>query len=655
MSNQFKGHWRKDQPMILGLLCLVFVVTIAFYNWIFALIGLVLLALVVAWVVRNDKTFEKNLENYITTLSHRVKKVGDEALLEMPIGIILYDDKYNIEWMNNYMTSLTGGDSLLAHSINHFSEILIPIITDESDSDIITINKRRYRVVPKREERLLYFFDVTNSLEIKERYNNEQTVFAIIYLDNYDEVTQGMEDQVKSSLNNEMTAIIKNWGIENGIYLKRFSSEKFFAVINQAELRELEKSRFNILDQVRESTTKSHVPLTLSIGVGADTKSLVELGQLAQSALDLALGRGGDQVVIKHPDGKVKFYGGKSNPAEKRTRVRARVISHALSELIVESDQVMIMGHQLPDMDAIGACIGIMKIAEANSKHASIVMQKDHYGSGIIKLIEEIKGKEDLWAKFISTEEAIEQTTGKTLVVVVDTHKPSMVVESKLLNKAHRVVVMDHHRRGEEFIKDPVLVYMEPYASSTSELVTELLEYQPKRLTLDVIEATAMLAGITVDTKSFTLRTGSRTFDAASYLRANGADTILVQKLLREDLDHFNRRAKLIKDTKMYQGNIAIAVAEEEEKCDQVLIAQTADTLLSMENIRASFVISALEDGKIGISARSLGEINVQLIMEKIGGGGHLTNAATQLDHMTIDSARDKLKETIDDYLKGGE
>jgi c-di-AMP phosphodiesterase-like protein len=230
-----------------------------------------------------------------------------------------------------------------------------------------------------------------------------------------------------------------------------------------------------------------------------------------------------------------------------------------------------------------------------------------------------------------------------------------MVIEPKLLTKAHRVMVMDHHRRGEEFIKDPVLVYMEPYASSTAELVTELLEYQPNKLNLDVIEATAMLAGITVDTKSFTLRTGSRTFDAASYLRAHGADTVLVQKLLREDLDHFNRRAQLIQTTELYQGNLAIAVGRAELECDQVLIAQAADTLLSMEDVKASFVICKRDDGRVGVSARSLGEINVQLIMEELGGGGHLTNAATQFEDSSTEEVREQLKQAIDNYFRGGE
>ncbi|MFC7395100.1 DHH family phosphoesterase [Scopulibacillus cellulosilyticus] len=655
MPKQLKHRWRKDQLIVLGVLCIIYIAFTAIFNWIIGLVGIILLAVIFYWVLRNDAAYKKDLEAYISTLSHRLKKVGDEALLQMPIGIILYDNDHNIEWMNPYMVSLTGGESFLGNSLNLVSEALIPIIKGDSEEEVIKIQKRRYCVTFRREERLLYFSDVTELTDIEARYNNEQSVFAIIYLDNYDEVTQGMEDQVKSNINNDITAMIKDWGADYGIYLKRFSSDKFFAVLNQQILKELEKSRFSILDNVRELTTQSHVPLTLSIGIGSNMHSLTELGQLAQSALDLALGRGGDQVAIKEPHGRVKFFGGKSNPVEKRTRVRARVISHALSELVSESDQVIIMGHKQPDMDSIGSCIGIMKIAKANDRKASIVLDPENYGTGVIRLIEEIRNKDELWNKFISPEEAIDRITARTLVVVVDTSKPSMVMEPKLLSKSERIVVIDHHRRGEEFISDPILVYMEPYASSASELITELLEYQPKTLSLDLIEATSMLAGITVDTKSFTFRTGSRTFDAASYLRSHGADTVLVQKLLREDLKQYKRRAKLIKNSEIYNDSIAIGMGEQDEKYDQVLIAQAADILLSMDGIRASFVIALRLDGKVSISARSLGEINVQLIMESLGGGGHLTNAATQFEDISLEEAKEKLQSTINEYIEGGE
>ena len=373
-----------------------------------------------------------------------------------------------------------------------------------------------------------------------------EPLFAVIFLDNYDDLTQGMDDSTKSNLNNLVTSILNKWAQDNGVFLKRVSSDRYIGVFNEHILQHLEKGKFAILDEVRELTAKQNVSLTLSIGVGTGVSSLPELGALAQSSLDLALGRGGDQVAIKQSNGKVKFFGGKTNPVEKRTRVRARVISHALKELVLESEKVIIMGHKNPDMDAIGASIGILKVAQLNQREGYIVVNFQEFDTGVRRLMEEIRKNEHLFSRFITPEQALEIATEGTLLVVVDTHKPSMVIEEKLLYKIDHVVVIDHHRRGEEFINHPLLVYMEPYASSTAELVTELLEYQPKGGKIEMLEATALLAGIIVDTKSFTLRTGARTFDAASYLRAHGADTVLVQRFLKEDVDTYIKRAKLI-------------------------------------------------------------------------------------------------------------
>ncbi|MDF2910599.1 MAG: hypothetical protein K0Q56_1480 [Sporolactobacillus laevolacticus] len=657
MANQFKHRWRSDLLIGIGLLFLLFLVFIAFINWMLSIAGLVLLALSALWFLLNERQFDKELIDYVAGLSYRLKKVGNEALLNMPIGILLYDESEQVEWSNPYLNQIADdeGKTVIGKPLNEISEILSKLIASDKESMIVALNERQYRVRLKRSEHLLYFTDITDILEIKKQYYNEKTVLGLIFLDNYDEVTQGLEDQVRSTINNETTTVIKTWATQHGIYLRRTASDRFLAVFNERLLNSIEEEHFSILDKVREITVPlSHIPLTLSIGVGAGTATLEDLGSYAQSALDLGLGRGGDQAVIKRPDGDVRFYGGKSNPVEKRTRVRARVISHALSELILESDQVMIMGHRAPDLDSIGSCIGILKIAHANGRSAKIIMDQTHNVSGVSKLIEELKKHKNLWSNFITADHAADQVTKKTLMVVVDTHRPSLVVDPPLLASVQRVVVIDHHRRAEEFIKDPVLVYMEPYASSTSELVTELLEYQPNERPLDLIEATAMLGGIAVDTKNFTLRTGFRTFDAASYLRAHGADTILVTKFLCDDLDQFNQRAELIRRTKIYKNNIAIAVGESDQSYDQVLLAQTADTMLMLEGIRTSFVIGQRKDGQIGVSARSLGDLNVQVIMESIGGGGHLNNAATQMADTSIDEATERVTGAIDQYLEGG-
>lgn len=635
----------------------IITILISFYfNWILGTVEVLLLAVILFFIKRADSLIRQEIDAYISTLSYRLKKVGEEALMEMPIGIMLFNDQYYIEWANPFLSSCFNESTLVGRSLYDTCESVVPLIKQEVESETVTLNDRKFRVVIKRDERLLYFFDVTEQIQIEKLYENERTVLAYIFLDNYDDVTQGLDDQTRSTMNSQVTSLLNAWAQEYGIFLKRTSSERFIAVLNEHILTELENSKFSILDEVREKTSFDGVALTLSVGVGASVSSLKELGDLAQSSLDLALGRGGDQVAIKLPNGKVKFYGGKTNPMEKRTRVRARVISHALKEIVTESSNVIIMGHKFPDMDSIGAAIGILKVAQANNKDGFIVIDPNQIGSSVQRLIGEIKKYEELWSRFITPEEAMEISNDDTLLVIVDTHKPSLVMEERLVNKIEHIVVIDHHRRGEEFIRDPLLVYMEPYASSTAELVTELLEYQPKRLKINMIEATALLAGIIVDTKSFSLRAGSRTFDAASYLRAKGADTVLVQKFLKETVDSYIKRAKLIQHTVLYKDNIAIASLpeNEEEYFDQVLIAQAADSLLSMSEVEASFAVARRDEQTVCISARSLGEVNVQIIMEALEGGGHLTNAATQLSGISVSEALERLKHAIDEYFEGG-
>ncbi|TYR80289.1 DHH family phosphoesterase [Priestia megaterium] len=639
---------------LLYSIALILVGVVTYHNWIIGAVGFLLLLGSLLLFIKMERMLSDEFEKYISMLSHRLKKVGEEALMEMPIGIMLFNDDYQIEWTNPFLASCFNQDSLVSRSLYDVAESVVPLIKQEVESEIITLHDRKFKAIMKREERLLYFFDITEQVEIEKLYDDERTSLGIIFLDNYDELTQGIDDQVKSNLNSQVTSLLNRWAHEYGIFIKRTSSDKFIAIMNEQILVHLERNKFSILDQVREETSKQNIPLTLSVGIGAGVTTLPELGTLAQSSLDLALGRGGDQVAIKQPNGKVKFYGGKTNPMEKRTRVRARVISHALKELITESENVIIMGHKYPDMDAIGAAIGILKVAQVNQKEGFIVLDPEHIDTGVKRLLEEIKKSSALWERFITREEALTLVTDDTLLVVVDTHKPSLVIEERLLNRVEHVVVIDHHRRGEDFIEDPLLVYMEPYASSTAELVTELLEYQPKRFKIDMLEATALLAGIIVDTKSFTLRTGSRTFDAASFLRSQGADTVLVQKFLKEDITQYVQRARFIEHAEIYKAGIAISRAEEEEAYDQVLIAQAADTLLSISGVVASFVISKRRDQLVGISARSLGDINVQVIMESLQGGGHLTNAATQLHDITLDQAEERLKQAIDEYLDGG-
>lgn len=654
MGTVFRKRPIRYPLLILSLLIILSIVLLIMSHPILGILYGVLIAITTVAVWKYERNTYLETEKHIEMLSYRLENVGEKALLEMPIGIVLIDDHALIEWINPFIQRMLDKESMIGQEVYTISDEIFALIKHEDMNEInVSVKERQYRVFLKREEKLLYFFDITEQVEIEELYYEDRTVLGILLIDNYDEITQSMDDQKRSQTNTMITSMVNKWGLMNDIYIKRITSDRFMAVMNESILSTLEKRKFAILDDIREITAQKNLSLTLSIGVGAGSPSLTELGELAQSSLDLVLGRGGDQVAIKQPDGKVKFYGGKTNPVEKRTRVRARVISHALRDLIQDSDQVFVMGHKMPDMDAIGAAIGVRKMAEMNNINGYVVIDFDNIDNSINRLMQVVQEKSDLYDRFLEPEQVLEKMTDKSLVVIVDTHKPSMTIDERIINQASKVVVIDHHRRGEEFIESPMLVYMEPYASSTAELVTELLEYQPKHDKMTMLEATALLAGIIVDTKSFTLRTGARTFEAASYLRTNGADTVLVQRLLKEDLDTYLERSQIIQTAEFVHPGMVIAYGEPNKIYNSVLIAQTADILLTMKDISVSFVIAHRRDGKIGISARSLGDMNVQLVMEALGGGGHLTNAATQLEAKSIEEVIMRLKIAIEETVEG--
>ncbi|QQE74436.1 DHH family phosphoesterase [Brevibacillus composti] len=623
--------------LLLGILTL--------HHWMYGAIGVICLIGLVIYVLQAEKGFQRDLRLYLATVTHRVKKAGEGVIQEMPIGILLYNEEKVIEWVNPFMTNMSGDEMMIGKNLLD----VFPQLTLKPEQKRLEFvyNERTYEVLVRGEERLLYFTDITNFKELTLRYHREKAVLAIIHLDNLDEVGQVMDDQSRTLLSTSVAGVITEWANRHGIYLRRVSADKFLALMERETLDKLEESRFDILDVVREMTADNKIPITLSIGAGAAANSYIELGQMAQSSLDIALGRGGDQAAVKIGN-KLTFFGGKSNAVEKRTRVRARVIAHALRDLIHEAEHVIVMGHKQPDMDSIGASLGVLKAVQLHKKDAYIVM--DEGNSSVDRLMKEIYAHEELAEAFITPEQAIRLITGRTLLVVVDTHRPSLVIEPRLLEETSRIVVIDHHRRSEEFI-EPVLLYLEPYASSTSELVTELLQYQSERLNIDSLIATALLAGIVVDTKSFAFRTGSRTFEAASFLRRNGADTAAVQRLLKEDLNQYVKRARVIMNTEKYRDNMAIAVGDPQEEFTQVQVAQAAEQLLTLSGIQAAFVVARRADDTVLISARSLGDINVQSIMEHLGGGGHLTAAANQMEGVSLKEAVRRLKEAIDEVV----
>ena len=639
--------------ILLFILCIMSFATHVWLGFVF-LFWICLFATLVYFSIQH---INKKINEYAIDLAYKIRKGEQDAYLKMPIGMILYDTNENITWINPYLQKKLQRQNVIGIPLKELNERLYyqvkKQIQNQKENDIFTHIDKKYQVIVHSDIRMIYLTDITEYASIEEKYHEEQIVFGQIFLDNFSEVSQSLNDRRKSNLNNFVTNQLSSWAIHHNIFMKRVDDDRFIAFLNRKSLETLEKEKFDIMDKIRETTAKQNFPLTVSMGFSYADKNnndvkYPEIASYAQANLDLALGRGGDQVVVRSQNEDARFYGGKSNPMEKRTRVRARMVSQALKDLMEEASEIIVMGHQFPDMDAIGACLGIRRIANMNQKKAWIVTNENQFSHDIHKLMDVIREQKDLREDIITPEEALEKLTPNTLVILVDVSRPVIAAAPEVLEQANKIVVIDHHRRSQDFPKNPVLVYIEPYASSTGELITELFEYQNNYAeSIQPIEATAMLGGIIVDTRNFTLRTGSRTFDAASYLKSVGADTILIQRLLKENVETYLLRSHLLNSLILLENNIGIVQGEEDTPYPTVVAAQTADMMLSMENIDASFVVTKREDGRIGISGRSLGNKNVQRVMEKMGGGGHFSNAATQLSDTTIEEAVIQLKEVI--------
>lgn len=656
----FVHNRRLRRIMMFIALIVIYGIVISFLYNIFASIALIIISvvgLIYTIVMMNEMSSDTN--RYISDLSYRIHRGEQETLLEMPIGVMILNDQNVIEWTNPFLTKYFKDENILGKRIEDVDHDLQQLIMKYGESDefhTVTWRDHKFTMLVQSEYNSVYLLDITRYANLEERYEDEQISVGQIFLDNYDEITQSMTDQEISNLSNYVTNELATWSKKYGMYLKQIDDDHFFLLAYAKSLAAIENDKFNILDIVRESTSKQNFPLTLSIGISYGEDDLNSLADQAQSNLDLALGRGGDQVVVKSLDGTARFYGGKTNPMEKRTRVRARMISQALNELMGDADQIFVQGHTRPDMDSLGACMGIRRIAQMNNKKCWIVLDKEQVHSDIQRLLEAAKKYPEISDAIITPSEALSKVTDNSLLIMVDHSKPSISISTDLYNRmTQKVVIIDHHRRGEEFPENPMLVYIEPYASSTCELITEMFEYQPhEEKPINRIEATAMLTGIFIDTQSFSMRTGTRTFDAASYLRSAGADSTEMQQLMKENIDNYLQRNHLISMVEFFHKDMALIVGEDDRVYDPVTAAQACDSLLTMSGVDASFIITKRADGQIGVSARSTGSINVQIIMERMGGGGHLSSGATQLKDKSIAEVKQLLLETID-YIDDNE
>lgn len=664
MDNRNIFKWKDG--IIYLIMIGVLIAIIAYYQPLLSLLLTVALGYLIYKYIVAIRDKEKEWKKYIEGLAEEFDTATKHAVFNMPFPLVLLEMDGTISWYNTRFKDLFADEDLLNKKI----EELLPqleverLLEDEDRKPVEVAYEDQYyeihynvvdskKTISTRENIImLYLVNKTDEAQLYNRYKDEILAVCLAYVDNYDEVKNSTPELDRPIVLAEIDKVINSYVTKHNGLVRKYENDKYLFIFHNRDLERIKDKRFDILDQIREIDKGNPISITLSMGVGINGKNPYENYEFARAAIDIALGRGGDQAVIKE-DNNLSFYGGKTKAIEKRNKVRSRVIAHALMQLIDQAEEVIVMGHKNADMDSFGASIGIIRAVRNRKKDAYLVLEKVNPSIRNIynRMVEEAPEYLDI---ILSPEDALEVVNESSLLIMVDNHRPSFAEAPELLELTDKIVVIDHHRRGAEFIEEPVLTYLEPYASSTCELVTEMLYYMSDKLEMTKFEADALLAGITVDTKNFTFQTGVRTFEAASILKRAGADTINVRQLFRDDYNIYLKKADVIKNSKILFEKIAIGRLESDLEDSILIAAQSANDLLNIDGVEASFVLTQWGQ-KVHISGRSLGNISAQLILEKLGGGGHLTSAGTQIEDKTIDEVEELLIETIEEYLKEGE
>ncbi len=609
-----------------------------------------------------DNSKKDNFSNKIENIIHKVDTVKSTAFSKVHFPTMFLLENGEVIWYNESLALRLENNDIVGKNIREIiKEFNIKLALEGKRSeyknvvfkdriyDIYISIIQDYEINEDNNLIVISFDDITDNINLINQINNAKESVMLIEVDNLDEVIKTTEEDLRPQLIADIDRTINNYANSLKALIRKYSSNKYVLTTKDANIETEMNKKFDILDTIREVSSGNKLTVTLSIGVGRGGENPAQNHEFATIAKDLALGRGGDQCVVKSFE-KVSFYGGKTKEVEKRTKVRARVIGHALLELINESSNVIIMGHHNPDMDCLGAAIGMYSTIRSLNKECYIVMDEPH--DAVQYMLDRLDDDDSYKDTFININAVKNIKNDKSLLILVDVHNESYVLSMEVVDYFSRIVIIDHHRKTKDFIQGAMLSYVETYASSTSELITELIQYMVEKPKLREVEAVALLAGICLDTKNFCFKTGVRTFEAAAFLRRLGADTVDVKRIFSEALDIYITRADIIKTAKVKSG---IAVAKcPPEISNSVLPAQAADELLNITGIQASFVIAKIEEGTY-ISGRSLGEINVQVILEYLGGGGHLTMAAARIKDSNQDEAEELLNDAIEKYLRKGE
>ncbi len=649
------------QPVII---CLFLFVVIAIpFQPMLALVEAILTVVLYAVLQHNAKKRKKNIMQYIDGLTGGLDSASKNAVLNAPLPILVYrPDNREVVWSNDSFMEIAGDPDGLFFNMR--LEELIPefdcqwFVNGERECpDRIYLGDRVYRVFGSTNrvsgrtigENLLvttYWVDITDTARICDDYEATRPVVAVMMIDNYEELMKAGGEGAKSAVMARIDEKLTAWSGGRKGLLRKYDRDRYLFVFEEQYFEEMVEDKFSILDTVHTVSSEDGVTATLSIGIGKDGGSFEQLFATANKCIEMALSRGGDQAVVKDSV-DFQFYGGRRQSAEKRTKVKSRVMAKALGDLINDASEVYVMGHQYADMDAVGASAGICCIARKNKKKVRMVIDLDNNNANpLLRRLRVLPEYEDI---FITGNDAFIHAQPGALLVVVDTNRPDMVESQSLLDSCNRVAVIDHHRRAATYIESAALNFHEPYASSASELVTELLQYLVDTSDLLRGEAEALLAGIVLDTKNFTMRTGGRTFEAAAFLRRAGADTAEVSRMFQSDLKSMVERYDIIRRAGMVHGNIAVAAVDTD--CPRVVAAKAADDLLTLQGVQASVVIYRSGEN-VGLSARSLGDINVQVLMEKLGGGGNSTTAGGTIPNADVNVIKNRLLAAIDDYFE---
>ncbi len=658
-----KGNNRLIQIRIKVILIILFavlgLVSLFLKETPIAILEFMVSLLLLIFVIYDEINKNKEMSKVISMITEQGGNTTNEIITRFPFPMLILDIEGKIMWYNDFASNMFNIQDLygmmLTQLITEFKWTELLKFKDDINMNI-SYNDRNYTVfgsIIKRNDSgensaysvLLYFNDITDNVVSKKMREDEKVDVAIVTIDNYDDVFQAMDDAKSQETIGKINSIVSKWVNESNGVMKKTESDRYLVFFEHQHLEKYIKNKFDILDKIRAVGDEIKEPITISIGIGTGGH-LIENETNARASVEMAWGRGGDQVAVKNSE-EFKFYGSSTKDYEKSTRVKTRMFSFALKEMISQSDKVIIMGHQAADYDSFGASLGISRAAKIMNKNVHIVLD---LSPAIKPLYDEMQAIPEYAEMIISPNVAIEMTDKNTLLIILDTHRPSMMPAPELLNIANKVVLIDHHRRSTEFIENHSLIYLEPYASSTCEMVTEVLQYLDDKKNMTTFEATALYLGIFMDTKNFVTKTGVRTFEAASYLRRYGVNTMEAKKYVSLDFDEYVKRMDIIRIAEIWNTDIAVSICDYAFNNMRVISSQAADEMLNITGIKAAFVVYQI-DNVVYFSARSFTDVNVQLIMEKLGGGGHMTVAGCQIKNISLQDAREKLKDAIKEYI----